>query len=148
HCDTLKVGSCGYGGTFSQTGGDFSVGSITMGDSDLYGYSVSCRFSLSGGTARADSISISRGGSGDQSAGLLTVNSLSLHGVPASRFEYYWIDGGGYGLRGGVLVAGSEDLSLGGFGQTGGTNTISGSLNLGGDQYVGSPVTITGPSFG
>src|SRR5438874_13353335 len=34
HCDTLKVGSCGYGGTFSQTGGDFSVGSITMGDWD------------------------------------------------------------------------------------------------------------------
>src|SRR5438094_236526 len=36
HCDTLMLGSCGYGGTFYQTGGDFSVGSIIMSDEDFY----------------------------------------------------------------------------------------------------------------
>src|SRR2546426_247789 len=55
HCDTLMLGSCGYGGTFSQTGGDFSVGSIEMVGADQYDHQGSGRFSLNGGTARADS---------------------------------------------------------------------------------------------
>src|SRR5260221_286893 len=72
-CDTLQLGACGDGGTFYQTGGDFTVTSVMMpgwAHTVDQGYG---RFSINGGTAHAATISVENRAACVQSAGILTI---------------------------------------------------------------------------
>jgi hypothetical protein len=137
-CGTLKLGASGDGGTFYQAGGTFSVGSIV-----LPGYARSMdqgygRYSLAGGTANADNVSIADEVSCDQTGGAFTVNSLNLKGSVLVDPDWnIWAGYAHYSLTGGVLWARCETLSIGYFIQEGGTNTVT-SLTVAGDQFWGA----------
>lgn len=138
HCDTLQLGACGDGGTFYQTDGDFTVSTIVMTPWERaydQGYG---RLSLNGGTLEAAGILVGDSAGCDESAGVLTVDSLVLTGQVNSGPVYdEWANYASYRLTNGVLAAHSEVLSIGSFLQAGGTNALSGSLVVGGDQYFG-----------
>lgn len=136
-CTNLKLGDLGAGGKFTQSGGTLIASSIGLPGWFRYGNQGYGKFFLVGGVVHAGMMSIGNWAGCEQTDGAMNVDVLSLQGVVESTYSGEWAAHATYQLSGGMLFADSELLSLGRFIQDGGTNSIRGSLILGGDEHRG-----------
>lgn len=128
---------------FLQTGGTNFTTLLSIGNwpPPLMNGSPFGGYALSNGVLVTSSSALGPFGSFQQSDGAHITDSLALHGDQTGPT---WASYASYTLAGGSLSAGSLDLSLGYFTQSGGTNQVVGDLTLMWKSWYNSTFQLSG----
>ena len=108
--------------------------SLELGSYGDGAFNASGGYTLTNGTLQVGEMNFASGGFSQTGGHLITTNEIDLRGVPG--FDYGPALYVSCGISGGELFCPGIFVSLNGsFYQSGGTNTISGDLSIGGSRY-------------
>jgi len=132
---------------FTQSGGTNNTTVLSVGNyyPPFFNASAFGGYTLSDGVLNTSSTSIGPWGRFTQSAGAHTSGGVSLHGTEIYIGAASWAS---YNMSGGTLNTPGIGLSIGSFTQTGGSNLISGNLNVNWATWYNSSYNLSGGVLG